>query len=327
MDLLVVRDCDWERMAGLIIGCPDQKGSTGHDYRVFVEGVLWIVRTGSPWRDLPEVIGEWNSVFRRFSRWSRQGVWQRIFEAMSDDPDFEYLIVAEERRPRPRPAREHVPTLHCGHGSGPGARRLPLRRMLNPQQGDPSRSDHLRLSLRKCIMCEDQIQEVVRQRYASAARAVSGSGGCCGAGGESDCCNPITSNLYADGETSGLPREAVLASLGCGNPMALAELREGSDGRAAVVFQSRRHLRLGSDDPARAPLGACVDPLARRPLHYRRTLVYGVDVVRKSGSGDRPLADQHLLRRPANGSAGLHHGAACRRGSRHAAGDVAARRQ
>ncbi len=109
-------------------------------------------------------------------------------------------------------------------------------------------------------MCEDQIQEVVRQRYASAARAVSGSGGCCGAGGESDCCNPITSNLYADGETSGLPREAVLASLGCGNPMALAELREGSDGRAAVVFQSRRHLRLGSDDPARAPLGACVDP-------------------------------------------------------------------
>jgi transposase len=60
---------------------------------MFVEGVLWIVRTGSPWRDLPEVFGEWNSVFRRFSRWSQKGVWQRIFEAMSDDPDFEYLIV------------------------------------------------------------------------------------------------------------------------------------------------------------------------------------------------------------------------------------------
>jgi len=40
-----------------------------------------------------EVFGEWNSVFRRFSRWSRKGVWWRIFEAMSDDPDFEYLIV------------------------------------------------------------------------------------------------------------------------------------------------------------------------------------------------------------------------------------------
>ena len=50
---------------------------------MLVEGVLWIVRTGSPWRDLPEVFGEWNSVFRRFSRWSDKGVWRRIFEAMS----------------------------------------------------------------------------------------------------------------------------------------------------------------------------------------------------------------------------------------------------
>jgi transposase len=80
-------------MAPLIIGRPDQKGSTGRDNRMFVEGVLWIVRTGSPWRDLPEAFGDWNSVFRRFSRWSIKGVWWRIFEAKSDDPDFEYLIV------------------------------------------------------------------------------------------------------------------------------------------------------------------------------------------------------------------------------------------
>jgi transposase len=90
---LVLSDAAWDRMAPLIIGRPDQKGSTGRDNRMFVEGVLWIVRTGSPWRDLPEVFGDWNSVFRRFSRWSIKGVWWRIFEAMSDDPDFEYLIV------------------------------------------------------------------------------------------------------------------------------------------------------------------------------------------------------------------------------------------
>ena len=93
MDRLVLNDAAWERMAPLIIGRPDQKGSTGRDNRMFVEGVLWIVRTGSPWRDLPEAFGDWNSVFRRFSRWSLKGVWWRIFEAMSDDPDFEYLIV------------------------------------------------------------------------------------------------------------------------------------------------------------------------------------------------------------------------------------------
>ena len=59
----------------------------------FVEGVLWVVRTGSPWRDLPADFGDWNSVFRRFSRWSAKGVWWRFFEALSDDTDFEYLIV------------------------------------------------------------------------------------------------------------------------------------------------------------------------------------------------------------------------------------------
>jgi len=93
MDRLVLSDAAWERMAPLIIGRPDQKGSTGRDNRMFVEAVLWIVRTGSPWRDLPEVFGDWNSTFRRFSRWSLKGVWWRMFEAMSDDPDFEYLII------------------------------------------------------------------------------------------------------------------------------------------------------------------------------------------------------------------------------------------
>ena len=93
MDRLVLSDAAWGRMAPLILGRPDQKGSTGRDNRMFVEGVLWIVRTGSPWRDLPEAFGDWNSVFRRFSRWSIKGVWWRIFEAMTDDPDFGYLIV------------------------------------------------------------------------------------------------------------------------------------------------------------------------------------------------------------------------------------------
>jgi transposase len=93
MDRRVLSDEQWTRISGLIIGRPDQRGSTGRDNRLFVEGVLWIVRTGAPWRDLPPRFGEWNSVFRRFSRWSQKGVWQRILEALSDDPDFEYLIV------------------------------------------------------------------------------------------------------------------------------------------------------------------------------------------------------------------------------------------
>ena len=98
MDRLVLSDAAWERMAPLIIGRPDQKGSTGRDNRMFVEGVLWIVRTASPWRDLPQAFGDWNSVFRRFSRLSLKGVWWRIFAAVSDDPDFEYLIIEFHHR-------------------------------------------------------------------------------------------------------------------------------------------------------------------------------------------------------------------------------------
>ena len=64
IDRLILSDAAWERMAPLIIGRPNQKGSTGRDNRMFVEGALWIVRTGSPWRDLPEAFGDWNSALQ-----------------------------------------------------------------------------------------------------------------------------------------------------------------------------------------------------------------------------------------------------------------------
>src|SRR5271165_5746018 len=94
-------------------------------------------------------------------------------------------------------------------------------------------------------MSEVGIKEAVRERYARAARNVSAPGSCCG--GATDCGNPITSNLYADAETGDLPEKAVLASLGCGNPTALAELKEGetvldlgSGGGIDVLLSARR---------------------------------------------------------------------------------------
>src|SRR5262245_3641210 len=52
--------------------------------------VLWIARTGSPWRDLPPSFGHWNSVFTRFRDWVKADVWKQLFNAVSDDPDMEY---------------------------------------------------------------------------------------------------------------------------------------------------------------------------------------------------------------------------------------------
>ena len=54
---------------------------------------LWKVRTGAPWRDLPPCFGKWNSQFRRFRRWATSGVFERLFTALSGDPDPEYILI------------------------------------------------------------------------------------------------------------------------------------------------------------------------------------------------------------------------------------------
>jgi SAM-dependent methyltransferase len=95
----------------------------------------------------------------------------------------------------------------------------------------------------------DTIRETVRERYGQAALRVmeGGANGCCGASASCGGEDPITRDLYAEGETAGLPAEAVLASLGCGNPTALAELHEGetvldlgSGGGIDVLLSARR---------------------------------------------------------------------------------------
>lgn len=90
---LVLRDHQWDRIAPHLPGKLGDPGRSANDNRQFVEAVLWIVRTSSPWRDLPPVFGKWNSVFQRFGRWSKAGVWWSLFKALADDPDFEYVII------------------------------------------------------------------------------------------------------------------------------------------------------------------------------------------------------------------------------------------
>ncbi len=93
MDRRVLRDDQWERIAPLLPGKASDCGVTAKDNRLFIEGVLWIVRTGSPWRDLPSEYGHWHRVYVRYSRWSHKGIWQQVFEAVAGDPDLEYLMV------------------------------------------------------------------------------------------------------------------------------------------------------------------------------------------------------------------------------------------
>ena len=77
----------------MLPGKASDSGVTAKDNRLFLEAVLWRVRTGLPWRDLPEGFGKWNSVFQRFRRWVRAGVFDRVFRRVSDEPDFEYALI------------------------------------------------------------------------------------------------------------------------------------------------------------------------------------------------------------------------------------------
>jgi transposase len=93
LDRSLLTDGQWKRVAALVPGKKGDPGRTGEDNRLFVEAVLWIVRTGAPWRDLPEAFGKWFSVWKRFRRWALNGAFERIFEALSQDPDFEYALI------------------------------------------------------------------------------------------------------------------------------------------------------------------------------------------------------------------------------------------
>jgi transposase len=87
-----ISDENWERINDLLPGKAGDPGVTATDNRRFVDAVLWIAKTAAPWRDLPERFGNWNSVWRRFDRWARNGRWQKIFEVLQD-PDLEWLLL------------------------------------------------------------------------------------------------------------------------------------------------------------------------------------------------------------------------------------------
>ena len=93
MERHALDDAQWERVAPLLPGKAGDPGRTGADNRLFLEAVLWVARTGAPWRDLPGGFGNWNSVFQRFRRWAGKAVFERVFERLSGDPDFEYAMV------------------------------------------------------------------------------------------------------------------------------------------------------------------------------------------------------------------------------------------
>ena len=83
----ILTDEQWEQLGPLL---PPQKPTTGRpskDHRTILNSILWILRTGAPWRDLPERYGPWQTVATRFYRWQKAGIWQEILKALRQQAD------------------------------------------------------------------------------------------------------------------------------------------------------------------------------------------------------------------------------------------------
>jgi transposase len=86
-------DAQWQRIAHLLPGKLGDRGRTGADNRLFVNAVLWVLRSGAWWQDLPDRYGKWKTVHKRFTRWAKAGVWERVFDSLTVDPDNQYLML------------------------------------------------------------------------------------------------------------------------------------------------------------------------------------------------------------------------------------------
>ena len=127
-------DAEWELIAPLLPTMQARRGGRWRDHRQVINGILWRVRTGAPWRDVPERYGPWPTLYKRFARRERDGTWERIeqyVQAAADtagDLDFHAQIdstvvrarqhAAGARKTGARPRRRPAPRRWAARGAG-----------------------------------------------------------------------------------------------------------------------------------------------------------------------------------------------------------------
>jgi transposase len=127
-----ISDADWDRIKDLLPGRPGQHGGVARDNRRFLNAVLWVARTGAPWADLPERLGNPNTQWRRFDRWAERGRWDPILAALRD-PDLDVLILDSTA------VRAH-PCAAGAKKSGTGLAARTIRRLAAAAGGSAPRS-------------------------------------------------------------------------------------------------------------------------------------------------------------------------------------------
>ena len=88
-----ISDDLWDLLRDHLPGGKGKVGRRATDNRTFINAVLWVLRTGAPWRDLPPDYGDWKNTHRRFSRWRDKGLWETLLHVVMDEPDFAWLMI------------------------------------------------------------------------------------------------------------------------------------------------------------------------------------------------------------------------------------------
>jgi transposase len=88
-----ISDRVWALLEPHLPGREGVWGGIAEDNRQFINAVFWILRTGSPWRDLPPDYGGWSNTHRRFIRWRDKGIWEKLLEQLVEQPDYEWLMI------------------------------------------------------------------------------------------------------------------------------------------------------------------------------------------------------------------------------------------
>ena len=93
MTTITFQETQWSKIISYFRSLSDVRVGNETNFRHFLEGLLWVMRSGAQWRLLPANYGKWNSVYRRFARWSDKGLWQQMHQHFADDPDMEHFLI------------------------------------------------------------------------------------------------------------------------------------------------------------------------------------------------------------------------------------------